>query len=99
MRPCASMRVLPMEEVAIWIASATPATLRTRCGTTWERGGMIRGEVEEGGSTYLSRSGEHTLTRVKSCARGILDFLNLRTLFPNDGTHARIGDHEFNSYC
>lgn len=44
--------------------------------------------------TDLRGAGQHTLTCVKSRTGGILDFFDLRALFPNDGTHARVGDHK-----
>jgi len=64
-------------------------------------GGKIvkRGEGSIFDCTHLRGPRQHTLTGIKTSARSILNFLDLRTLFPDDGTHARIRDHELDSYC
>jgi hypothetical protein len=76
------------------MASATPATLRTRCG----HGVRFECQLKKGEKNFritdLRRARQHTLTRVESRTGGILDFFDLRALFPDDGTHARVGDHK-----
>jgi hypothetical protein len=58
----------------------------------------VRMRIVERNMSHLSRSRQHTLTCIKACARSILNFLDFRTLFPDDGAHARVRDHELDSY-
>ncbi len=48
-----------------------------------------RGEGSIFDCTHLRGPRQHTLTGIKTSARSILNFLDLRTLFPDDGTIER----------
>jgi len=47
--------------------------------------------------THLGRSRQHRLGRIQTRSRGFLDLLDLGTAFPDDASHARVGDDEFDS--
>lgn len=61
----------------MWIASATPATLRTRYACYQHQ------SVKREDGAHLCRAGEHALARVQAGTTGVLDLFNFRALFAN----------------
>ena len=82
----------------MWIASATPATLKTRCDE------MTMSIINIGrqlvnATAYLGGPGQHAFTRIQPRTARVLYLFYFRTLFPNDRSHPRVGNHEFDSHC
>ena len=81
----------------MWMASATPETLNTRCGSqTHEiRAVHMRRKAQD----YLRRPWQHALASIQACATCILDLLDFGTALAYNGSHARVGNHEFDGDC
>ena len=45
---------------------------------------------------YLRRAREHAFASVQPRTASILNLLDFGTLFTDNGSHARVGNHEFN---